>query len=132
MSRYGNTIRAVSPPALMTQKFSALGLQTCEDVETCIAGADVVMTQRIQRERLESGAFSMSAADYHARYGLNHDRLKAAKPDVIVMNPGPVIRNSEITDALADDPAHSVIREQVEMGVAVRMAVLHLLLSTGA
>jgi aspartate carbamoyltransferase catalytic subunit len=129
MSKFGNTLHAVAPPALSTQKYSPLGVKLFDDITEAIRDADIIMTQRIQRERLESGEFNMSTEDYHRRYGLNHERLKAAKPDVIVMNPGPVIRGSEITSELTDDPEHSVILEQVEMGVAVRMAVLDLLLS---
>jgi aspartate carbamoyltransferase catalytic subunit len=72
---------------------------------------------------------SFSSHDYVADFGLNHDKLSVAKPDVIVMHPGPMNRDVEITSELADDPAYSVIREQVEMGVAVRMAVMELLLS---
>jgi len=129
MSKYGCKIRAAAPPALLTQKFKSLGVETFDSLEEAIQGADVVMTQRIQRERLGENEFNMSADDYHRRYGLDHAKLAGAKPDVIVMNPGPVMRGVEITSELADDPKYSVIREQIEMGVAVRMAVMDLLLS---
>jgi aspartate carbamoyltransferase catalytic subunit len=129
MSKYGNKIRVVAPPDFLTDKFKSIGAETTSDLKTGLHNADVVMTQRIQMERMGEGQFAMSLKEYHDRYGLSHDKLKAAKPDVIVMNPGPVIRDVEITSALADDPQYSVILEQTEMGVAVRMAVLDLLLS---
>jgi aspartate carbamoyltransferase catalytic subunit len=129
MSKFGTKINVIAPPALSTQKYTHLGIELFDNITEGLRGADVVMTQRIQRERLDAGEFSMSTDDYHLRYGLNHERLKAAKADVIVMNPGPVIRGSEITSELTDDPEHSVILEQVEMGVAVRMAVIDLLIS---
>jgi len=127
MSKFGSTIHAVAPPALSTPKYSNFGVELFDNIIEGIKDADVVMTQRVQRERLEADEFNMTTGDYHQLYGLTHDRLQAAKPDVIILNPGPVIRGSEITSELADDPVHSVIREQVEMGVAVRMAVLDLL-----
>jgi len=129
MSKFGNTIRAVAPQDFLTDKFKNLGVDTTTDMQAALDGADVVMTQRIQLERMNEGQFAMSLKEYAERFGLNHDKLKAAKPDVIVMNPGPVIRDVEISSALADDPRYSVIREQVENGVAVRMAVLELLLN---
>ena len=72
---------------------------------------------------------SGGAQEYIAAYGLNHAKLKGAKPDVLILHPGPVNRGVELTNELADDPVHSVIREQVEMGVAIRMAVIDLLVS---
>ena len=90
------------------------------------AGADVVMMLRIQRERMEESV-SGSLADFHARYGLTMERLERAAPDAIVMHPGPMNRGVEIDGDVADHPTRSAIREQVEMGVAVRMAVLDVL-----
>lgn len=129
MSKFGNKVRVVAPPSFLTQKLSHLGVVTYDDMTEALRGADVVMTQRIQLERMSEGEFAMSFKDYHQRYGLDHNKLKAAKPDVIVLNPGPVIRDVEITSSLADDPRFSVIREQVALSVAVKMAVLDLLLS---
>ena len=128
MSKFGNTIRVVAPPDFLSDKFKNLGVETFTDMKEALRDADVVMTQRIQRERMDEGQFEMSLKDYHDQYGLSHDKLKIAKPNVIVMNPGPVLRDIEISSLLADDPKFSVIREQVENGVAVRMAVLDLLL----
>ena len=129
MSKFGNTIRAVAPPEFLTEKFQKLGVETFTHINDALHDADVVMTQRAQLERMSEGQFAMSPKEYHAHYGLNHNNLKLAKPNVIVMNPGPVMRDVEITSSLADDPSFSVIREQVELGVAVRMAVLDILLS---
>jgi aspartate carbamoyltransferase catalytic subunit len=127
--KFGSTVRVAAPPEFLTQKFTTFGVETFDDVTVAIKGADVVMTQRIQLERMDDTKLPMPIKEYHRRYGLDHAKLKAAKPDVIVMDPGPVIRDMTISSALADDPQYSVIREQAEMGVAVRMAVLDLLLS---
>ena len=128
MSKFGNTIRVVAPPEFLSEKFKALNVETFTDMREALREADVVMTQRIQRERMSEGQFAMSHKDYHDKFGLSHDKLKRAKPDALVIYPGPVMREAEITSLLADDPAYSVIRKQVENGVAVRMAVLDLLL----
>ena len=84
------------------------------------------MMLRLQRERMARGLVP-SAREYFRFYGLDHEKLACAKPDAIVMHPGPMNRGVEIDSAVADDPLHSVIKEQVEMGVAVRMAVLDML-----
>ncbi|MEO1266044.1 MAG: aspartate carbamoyltransferase catalytic subunit, partial [Pseudomonadota bacterium] len=92
-----------------------------------LAGADVVMMLRLQRERM-SGSAVPSGREYFHFYGLDHEKLGLAKPDALIMHPGPMNRGVEIASAVADD-ARSVIRDQVEMGVAVRMAVLEALAS---
>ena len=129
LGKFGAKVSLVAPSNFMLSASHYPGVERHEDLRAGIAGADVVMMLRIQHERLAAGEFAMSLHEYHQRFGLNHDVLKAAKPDVIVMHPGPVNRGVEITDKLADDTKHSVIHEQVETGVAVRMAVLDLLLS---
>jgi aspartate carbamoyltransferase catalytic subunit len=91
-----------------------------------LAGADVVMMLRLQRERMSRGQIP-SAREYFRFYGLDAEKLTQAKPDAIVMHPGPMNRGVEIDSEVADDPLRSVIKEQVEMGVAVRMAVLDML-----
>ena len=88
-----------------------------------LAGADIIMMLRLQRERM-TGGLVPSAREYFRFFGLDADKLAYAKSDALVMHPGPMNRGVEIDSAVADDPARSVIREQVEMGVAVRMAVL--------
>jgi aspartate carbamoyltransferase catalytic subunit len=124
LPKLGVELRVVGPAALLPDDTGAFPAFT--DLDEGIAGADVVMMLRIQRERMESAEFD-SVADFHARYGLTRQRLKRAAPDAIVMHPGPMNRGVEITSDVADDPQRSAILEQVEMGVAVRMAVLDVL-----
>jgi aspartate carbamoyltransferase catalytic subunit len=93
------------------------------DMAAGLAGVDAVMMLRLQKERMEKGLVP-SAREYFRFYGLDAAKLAAAKPDALVMHPGPMNRGVEIDSAVADDPVRSVIKEQVEMGVAVRMAVL--------
>lgn len=119
----GAKVRLVGPASLLPED-SALPRYT--DLDEGIAGADVVMMLRIQRERMEE-AFPDTIEDYHAGYGLTAARLDAGAPDALVMHPGPMNRGVEIEGALADDPARSAILDQVEYGVAVRMACLDLL-----
>lgn len=129
--KFGASIRIFAPPAFMPRDLDKLGVTVCPTLEEAIRGADVVMMLRIQNERLASGEFSMPVQEYHALYGLDHERLKPAKPDVIVMHPLPMNRGVEISSDLADDPSLSVVFEQIEMGVAVRMACLDLTLDKG-
>ena len=121
----GAEVRAVGPAALLTRP-ELPNIQSFTDMDEGIAGADVVMMLRIQRERMEE-ALAASLGDFHERYGLTRERLKRAAPDAIVMHPGPMNRGVEIEGELADDPERSAIQEQVELGVAVRMACLDLL-----
>jgi aspartate carbamoyltransferase catalytic subunit len=97
-----------------------------DNMRAGLEGADVVMMLRLQRERMDGG-FIPSSREYYHRYGLDHDKLAHAKPDAIVMHPGPMNRGVEIDGDLADDINRSVIQDQVEMGVAVRMACMDLL-----
>jgi aspartate carbamoyltransferase catalytic subunit len=120
----GAELRLVGPETLLPTN-GPFPLFT--DFDEGIKGADVVMMLRIQRERMEE-AFPDTLLDYHAQYGLTRERLdRHAAPGAIVMHPGPMNRGVEIEGALADDPERSAILEQVEMGVAVRMACLDLL-----
>jgi aspartate carbamoyltransferase catalytic subunit len=119
----GAELRLVGPESLLP---GHSGLPLFTDLDEGIAGADVVMMLRIQRERMEE-AFPDTITDYHARYGLTRPRLDAHAPGALVMHPGPMNRGVEIDGALADDPERSAILEQVEMGVAIRMACLDLL-----
>ena len=114
-------IRLAGPKSLLPKKGEIKG-ELCTDTDSAIAGADVVMMLRIQKERMQKAAVP-SAAAYFKRYGLDARRLKLAKPSAIVMHPGPMNRGIEIAPEVADGP-QSVIREQVSNGVAVRMAVL--------
>ena len=119
-------VRVIAPPTLLPTGIDVMGVEVFTDMDAGIAGADVVMMLRLQTERME-GAYVPSAREYHALYGLTRERLARAEPGAIVMHPGPMNRGVEISSDVADDPACSVIAEQVEMGVAVRMACLDVL-----
>jgi aspartate carbamoyltransferase catalytic subunit len=123
LTTMGNQVRVVGPPTLMPAEVTGLGVTVCHDMTEGLHGADIVMMLRLQRERMVRGLVP-SAREYFRFYGLDHAKLAYAKPDALVMHPGPMNRGVEIDSAVADDPQRSVIREQVEMGVAVRMAVL--------
>ncbi len=126
LPKLGAEVRVVGPAALLPEKSGPIPAFT--DMDEGIEGADVVMMLRIQRERLEETSDLEDAfLDYHARYGLTRERLGRAAPDALVMHPGPMNRGVEIDSDVADDPVRSAIREQVEIGVAVRMAVLDVL-----
>jgi len=129
LTKLGANVRFIAPSYFMAPSYGKLNIPTFEDMKEGLTGVDVIMMLRIQHERMAQGEFAVSLKDYHQRYGLDHKKLAAAKPDVIVMHPGPINRDVEITSQLADDPKFSVIHEQVAAGVAVRMAVLDLLLS---
>jgi len=115
-------LRLVAPDALMPDADEMPGASRFDSIEAGIAHADVVMMLRIQKERMADAAIP-DANNYHARWGLTKARLKLARPEAIVMHPGPMNREIEIASDVADGP-HSVIRQQVTNGVAVRMAVL--------
>jgi aspartate carbamoyltransferase catalytic subunit len=119
-------VRVIAPATLMPPAIESMGVTPFTDMDEGIEGCDVVMMLRLQNERMD-GAFIPSAREYHALYGLTYERLKRAKPDALVMHPGPMNRGVEIASDVADDVNRSVIAEQVEMGVAVRMACLDVL-----
>lgn len=121
----GNRVRAVAPPTLSPAGLSELGVETTTSLAEGVKGADVVMMLRLQNERM-NGAYIPSQREYFHSYGLDAEELENAAADVLVMHPGPMNRGVEIDSELADDPDRSVIATQVEMGVAVRMAVLEL------
>lgn len=125
LPRLGAEVRLAGPPELMPDGAPVLS------VDEAIAGADVVMMLRVQRERLEAD-LGDAPGEYLARYGLTAGRLATAAPDAVVMHPGPMNRGVEIESAIADDPERSLITLQVEMGVAMRMACLELLLGDAA
>ena len=119
-------VRIVGPPTLIPAEAARLGVEVHHSMKTGLADADVVMMLRLQKERM-TGGLVPSAREFFRFYGLDAEKLAYAKPDAIVMHPGPMNRGVEIDSAVADDPVRSVIGEQVEMGVAVRMAVLDVL-----
>ncbi|HSA81067.1 MAG TPA: aspartate carbamoyltransferase catalytic subunit, partial [Geminicoccaceae bacterium] len=118
--------RLIGPPTLMPSAIDRLGVEVFHDMTRGLAGSDIVMMLRLQTERMQ-GSFVPSVREYFHLFGLTYDKLAAAKPDALVMHPGPMNRGVEIDGVLADDINRSVIRDQVEMGVAVRMACLEVL-----
>ncbi len=126
LTTMGSRVRVVGPPTLIPAEAARLGVEVFHDMKAGLAGADVVMMLRLQRERM-SGGLVPSAREFFRFYGLDAEKLAHAKPDSIVMHPGPMNRGVEIDSAIADHPTRSVIGEQVEMGVACRMAVLDVL-----
>ncbi len=126
LGKLENRIRLVGPPTLMPAQVAEFGVEVFDDMKEGLKGADVVMMLRLQKERMDGG-FIPSEREYFHRYGLDGEKLSTAKPDAIVMHPGPMNRGVEIDGTLADDINRSVIQEQVEMGVAVRMAAMELL-----
>jgi len=126
LNRMENRVRVIAPPTLLPEGIENMGVEVFHDMAAGLEGCDVVMMLRLQRERMQ-GAFVPSVREYFHLWGLDRQKLAFAKPDAIVMHPGPMNRGVEITAEVADDFARSVIHEQVEMGVAVRMAVLDLL-----
>jgi len=125
MPRLGAEVRLAGPPELMPDGTAPLS------IDEAIAGADVVMMLRVQRERLESD-LGDGPGEYLSRYGLTPERLATAAPGAVVMHPGPMNRGIEIDGRIADDPDRSLITLQVEMGVAVRMACLELVVAGAA
>ena len=125
LTALGAEVWVCGPPTLVPIGIEQLGVRVSSEVEEAIADADVIMMLRIQHERMH-GAFFPSVREYFNTFGMTEARVKRAKPDVIIMHPGPMNRGVEIASEVADGP-YSVILEQVANGVAVRMAVLYLL-----
>jgi aspartate carbamoyltransferase catalytic subunit len=121
----GARVRVVAPSTLLPAGIDRFGVAVFRDMRLGLRDADIVMMLRLQRERM-NGSFVPSVKEYFRYFGLDRDRLALAKPDALVMHPGPMNRGVEISSEVADG-AQSLIREQVEMGVAVRMAVLEAL-----
>jgi len=122
LNKLGAVVRVVAPSTLLPPGIANLGVEVHRNMKDGLAGADIVMMLRLQLERM-NGAFVPSVREYYRFFGLDEEKLKYAKPDALVMHPGPMNRGVEISSNVADG-VQSVIREQVEMGVAVRMAVL--------
>jgi len=126
LNAMGARVRVVAPATLLPTGITDMGCEVYHDMKEGLRDADVVMMLRLQRERM-SGAFVPSVREYFHYFGLDAEKLKVARPDALVMHPGPMNRGVEIASEIADGP-QSVIGEQVEMGVAVRMAVMEALL----
>ena len=126
LGKMENRVRLIGPPTLIPGQIGELGVEVTHDMRAGLKGVDVVMMLRLQRERMDGG-FIPSSREYYHRWGLDAEKLALARPDAIVMHPGPMNRGVEIDGTIADDINRSVIQEQVEMGVAVRMAAMDLL-----
>ena len=126
LGKMESRIRLVGPATLMPAGAADFGCEVYEDMREGLDGADVVMMLRLQKDRMDGG-FIPSEREYYHRWGLDAEKLAHAKPDAIVMHPGPMNRGVEIDGTIADDINRSVIQDQVEMGVAVRMAAMDLL-----
>jgi len=129
LTRMGAEVWACGPPTLMPAGVEQLGVRATANVEEAVRDADAVMMLRIQLERMQGGFFP-SLREYFQVFGMTPERVRLAKPDAIIMHPGPMNRGVEIASEVADCPA-SVILDQVANGVAVRMAVLYLLAGGG-
>ncbi|MGB6174943.1 MAG: aspartate carbamoyltransferase catalytic subunit [Methylocella sp.] len=125
LSALGARVRVAGPSTLLPPGIERMGVEVFRDMRAGLDGADIVMMLRLQRERMQGG-YIPSAKEYFRFFGLDEAKLRYAKPDALVLHPGPINRGVEIDSAVADGP-RSLIREQVEMGVAVRIAVLEAL-----
>ncbi|HWM61779.1 MAG TPA: aspartate carbamoyltransferase catalytic subunit, partial [Rhizomicrobium sp.] len=123
LSMMGAQVRLVAPRTLLPCQAERFGVEVHTDMKSGLAGADIVMMLRLQVERM-AGAFVPSIREYFRFYGLDREKLSVAKPGALVMHPGPMNRGVEIASDIADDALVSLIAEQVEMGVAIRMAIL--------
>jgi aspartate carbamoyltransferase catalytic subunit len=127
LTKIGARVRVIAPTTLLPAQIDRMGVEVFTDMRKGLKDVDIVMMLRLQQERMQ-GAYVPSIREYFHFYGLDYDKLGAAKPDALIMHPGPMNRGVEIDSEVADDINRSVIREQVEMGVAVRMACLDALI----
>jgi len=123
LTKMGARVRVIAPLTLLPTAIDRMGVEIYTDMREGLRDADIVMMLRLQAERMQ-GAYVPSMREYFRFYGLDYEKLAVAKPNALIMHPGPMNRGVEIDSAVADDINRSVIREQVEMGVAVRMACL--------
>lgn len=126
LTTLGAKVRVCAPPSLLPAALDRFNVEVFTNFDEALEGSDVVMMLRLQNERM-NGDFIPSPREYHYLYGLTRERLKLAKANALVMHPGPMNRGVEIDSDVADDLDHSAVTEQVEMGVAVRMACLDVL-----
>ena len=123
LTKMGARVRVIAPLTLLPSNIDRMGVEVFTDMKKGLKDVDIVMMLRLQLERMQ-GAYVPSTREYFRFYGLDYTKLALAKPDALIMHPGPMNRGVEIDSEVADDINRSVIREQVEMGVAVRMACL--------
>ena len=129
LTTMGTRVRVVAPPTLLPAEIERLGVEVFNDMRRGLEACDIVMMLRLQSERMH-GTFVPSTREYFHFFGLDYEKLSAAKPDAMIMHPGPMNRGVEIDSEVADDIGRSAISEQVEIGVAVRMACLDMLTRT--
>ncbi|MBM3515788.1 MAG: aspartate carbamoyltransferase catalytic subunit [Alphaproteobacteria bacterium] len=127
----GARVRIIAPRTLIPSGIDQLGVEIFTDMSKGLKDADIVMMLRVQNERMR-GSFIPSVREYFRFFGLDRAKLSQAKPDALIMHPGPMNRGTEIDSDVADDYERSAIREQVELGVAVRMGVLKILAGNNA
>jgi aspartate carbamoyltransferase catalytic subunit len=125
LTKLGARVTLVGPTTLVPEIFTELGVKVAHDFDSVLPDADVIMLLRIQHERQQRSAFP-SLGEYTSLFGLTMERFKKCKPEVLIMHPGPINRGVEIASELADGP-NSTVLDQVQNGLAIRMAVLHLL-----
>ena len=126
LSKLGARLRVIAPPTLIPKNIENLGIEVFTDMKKGLVDCDIVMMLRLQMERMK-GLYVPSTKEYFKFYGLDHEKLKKAKKDALIMHPGPMNRGIEIDSSLADNLDRSLIHQQVEMGVAIRMACLEML-----
>ena len=126
LSKLGARLRVIAPPTLIPKNIENLGIEVFTDMKKGLVDCDIVMMLRLQMERMK-GLYVPSTKEYFKFYGLDYEKLKKAKKDALIMHPGPMNRGIEIDSSLADNLDRSLIHQQVEMGVAVRMACLEML-----
>jgi aspartate carbamoyltransferase catalytic subunit len=126
LTTMGARVRVIAPPTLLAPAIDRMGVEVFTDMRKGLRDCDIVMMLRLQTERMQ-GSYVPSIREYFHFFGLDYEKLANAKPDALIMHPGPMNRGVEIDSEVADDIDRSLIREQVEMGVAVRMACLDVL-----
>ena len=125
LNTMGSRVRLIAPPTLLPARIERMGVEVFHNMHEGLADVDVIMMLRLQKERMRSSLIP-SVREFFRLYGLDRKKLVRARPDAMIMHPGPMNRGVEIDSEVADDVERSVIREQVEMGVAVRQAALRL------
>ena len=128
LSKMGANIRVVAPPILMPEKLPYDNITHFTDLDEGIKGADVIMTIRLQKERMDKALISTDAA-YFNEFGLTAKRLEAKAPNAKIMDPGPLVHGIQMSDEVADDPKRSLILKQVANGIPTRMAILDMLMT---
>jgi aspartate carbamoyltransferase catalytic subunit len=127
LNMLGAEVRVIGPTTLMPKNINLFGVKVFNDMEKGLEGCDIIMMLRMQTERMD-GSYIPSTREYYEFFGLDYKKIKNAKEDALIMHPGPMNRGIEIDTSLADDINRSIIVQQVEMGVAVRMACLKILM----